>query len=82
MCWIHEALGYSDAISVRRDQRGRDSVLFNVVLALVFWLTQAAYFGHAAYLYVRGKQWLMLKIALFLLLWSALSWYGFLFRGR
>ena len=64
MLGIHDALGLSDAALLLRDQRNRDSQLFNFLMIGAFYSGVVAFIAHAAYLANRGRGWLLLKLAL------------------
>jgi hypothetical protein len=72
MLAVHDMLGLSDAFLLVRDQRDRDSQMFNFLMAAVFYLGVAAFIAHAAILASRSRLWLCGKLLRLAVYWSAI----------
>jgi hypothetical protein len=72
MIWVRDALGLSDAFLLARDQRDRDSQLFNLVMVAVFYVGIASFVAHALYLRSRGRQSLSAKLLFLAVYWTAI----------
>jgi hypothetical protein len=73
---IHDVLGLSDAALLLRDQRDRDSQLFNFVMIGVFYAGVVLFVADAVSLANRGWRWLVLKLVLLVVYWGAVLWLG------
>ena len=72
LIWVRDALGLSDAFLLLKDQRDRDSQLFNLAMVAVFYVGIACFVAHALYLTSRGRQWLYAKLLLLAVYWAAI----------
>lgn len=72
MIRVRNVLGLSDALFLLKDQRDRDSQLFNLATVAVFYFGIACFVAHALYLTSRGRQWLYAKLLLLAIYWTAI----------
>jgi hypothetical protein len=72
MLAVHDALGLSDAFLLVKDQRDRNSQMFNLAMVAVFYLGVAAFVTHAAFLAGRSKLWFCAKLLLLAAYWSGI----------
>jgi hypothetical protein len=72
MLALHDALGLTDAALLVRDQRDRDSQMFNFAMIAVFYLGVTLFIAHAFFLARRSKPWLCGKLAFLAAYWSAI----------
>lgn len=71
---IHDALGLSDAALLLRDQRDRDSQLFNFAMIGIFFAGVSSFVAHAAILKNRSAHWFVVKIVILVAYWSLILW--------
>ena len=67
---IHHRLGLSDAFLLARDQRDRDSQLFNLILVVIFSTGVTLFLAHTFILAKKGWGWVMAKLVLVAAYWA------------
>lgn len=77
MLWVHEAVGLSDAVLVRPAPGKRAAMLYNFLMIGVFYAGIVAFLVHAVYVVDGGTRWLLFKIAVVVLYWGAILWFGY-----
>lgn len=73
---VHDALGLSDAFLLVRDQRDRDSQMFNLFMVAVFYLGVFAFIIQAVCLASRSKVWFCGKLLILAAYWCGILWLG------